>query len=546
MPSLRITLLAVVAVCPLLEAAAPPRMGEPLDGLTAGQLERFALGRIQYERNITVEEGLGPVFNQTSCASCHNAPVGGPGAQQVTRFGRMDKKGGFDPLAHLGGSLFNANAISDDCADEIPASANVTSLRVTPGALGYGLLEAIPDDDLVANAAAQDASVRGVVRWTEAIEAPGVARVGRFGWKAQLPTILSFSADASNQELGFTTRLLPDDNPPKGDLDLLAECDGVLDPEDVADDEGVEYLDRVTDFQRFLAAPPQMPTSGMSGEAIFMNAGCGACHTPAFTTSDDASLEEAMRGKSIRPYGDFLLHDMGAAADGIADGPAGVREIRTPPLWGVRTRNPMWHDGRVLGGTFEDRIRESVDLHGATLSQGAVSAAAFESLSAADQASLIAFLDSLGHAAFDGDGDGDVDVADVYAASGLLACMGATGPDDPCAVHDLDADGDVDLDDAAAFAEEFDGGWQDCNDDGVHDLVEIAAGAADLDHDGVPDDCEVCVGDLDGSGDVGTDDLLTVLGQWGVCDACAADIDGDGMVGVDDLLELVGAWGACE
>ena len=530
-------------------AAAPPRMGEQVDGLSPSQQTRFELGRIQFERNITVEEGLGPVFNQTSCASCHNAPVGGPGAQFVTRFGRIDKKGGFDPLADLGGSLFNAQSISEECADEIPALANITSPRITPGALGYGLLEAIPDADLITNAASQDVSVRGVIRWTEAIELPGVARVGRFGWKAQLPTILSFSADASNQELGFTTRLLEDENPPRGDANLLAECDMVADPEDTEDSAGVDFLDRVTDFQRFLAAPPQMPAAGMSGEAVFVAAGCSTCHTPQFATSADASLEEALRGKTIHPYGDFLLHDMGAAADGIADGPAGVRDIRTPPLWGVRTRNPMWHDGRVLGGSFEDRIRVVIDLHGAALSQGQATSAAFDALSSSDQQAMVLFLNSLGRAAFDGDGDGDVDLQDFHGFNGLLACLGSgVSPDDACAVHDLDADGDVDLEDAEAMAMDYDGGWYDCDDNGTHDLVQIAGDPVlDLDLDGELDVCNACPADIDGSGDVDTDDLLTILAQWGPCaSGCTGDIDGDFTVGVDDLLLLVGTWGLCE
>ncbi|MCP4838926.1 MAG: hypothetical protein GY894_06150 [Planctomycetes bacterium] len=552
MPMVRIALLPALmsgAWCIAGDLAAPPRMGEALEGLAPSQLERFELGRIQFERNITVDEGLGPVFNQTSCASCHNAPVGGPGAQQVTRFGRLDKKGGFDPLASLGGSLFNANAISEECADEIPASANVTSLRVTPGALGYGLLEAIPDDDLVANAASQDVSVRGVIRWTEAIELPGIPRVGRFGWKAQLATIMSFSADASNQEIGFTTRLLPNENPPKGDENLLAECDDVPDPEDVADAEGFEFLDRVTDFQRFLAAPPQSPASGMTGETIFGAVGCSSCHTPSFTTSDDPNLEMVLRDRTIRPYSDFLLHDMGAAADGIADGPAGVRELRTPPLWGVRIRNPMWHDGRVLGGTFGDRIREAITLHGAALSQGQAAESAFGALSAGEQDALIAFLDSLGRAAFDGDGDGDVDLGDFYGINGFIECLGSDiSSDDPCAVHDLDGDGDVDLNDAEAMAMDYDDGWYDCDDDGSHDLVQIAADPTlDANQDGELDVCQECPADIDGSGDVGTDDLLTVLSEWGPCaSGCDGDIDGDLVVGVDDVLMLVGSWGPCD
>ncbi len=522
-------------------------MGEPLSGLSVSQLIRFDLGRIQYERNFTSEEGLGPVFNQTSCASCHNAPVGGAGSQQVTRFGQLDKKGGFDPLAHLGGSLLNANAIHEDCAEEIPAMANVTSLRVTPGALGYGLIEAIPDADLLDVSASQPESQRGTVRWTEAIEAPGVPRVGRFGWKSQLPTILSFSADAAQQELGLTTRLLPDENPPQGDPQLLLDCDEVPDPEDIADADGFEYLDRVTDFQRFLAAPPQTPPAGMTGEAVFVATGCAICHTPSFTTSQDPLLESPLRNQDIQPYSDFLLHDMGAAADGIADGPAGVRDIRTPPLWGVRIRNPMWHDGRVLGGTFEDRVRASIALHGAALSQGAASAAAFDGLSPSDQEALVAFLDSLGRAVFDADGDGTLTLFDFYGPSSMMSCIGnSVHPDDPCAIHDVNTDGLIDLVDVEAMAADYDAGWIDCDDDGTHDLVQIAGGAIDANFDGILDDCEDCVADIDSSGAVTADDLLTLLDQWGACgDACEADIDHNGVVDVNDLLAIVGAWGPC-
>ena len=126
-----------------------PRSGDPLHELDADSLARFGLGRIQFERNISIEEGLGPTFNQTSCASCHNNPVGGHGTQTVTRFGRLDKKGGFDPLEDLGGTLLQANANSDECLEFIPAEANITSLRVTLGSLGFGLIESIEDADLL-------------------------------------------------------------------------------------------------------------------------------------------------------------------------------------------------------------------------------------------------------------------------------------------------------------------------------------------------------------------------------------------------------------
>lgn len=546
-----ITVLAALAMTAAAAAQVQlqPRMGDPFPGLTAAELDRFEVGRVAFMRNITVEEGLGPVFNQTSCGSCHNAPLGGPGAQQVTRFGRIDKKGGFDPLASFGGSLLNVNAISDECLDEIPAHANVTSLRVTPGALAYGLIEAVPDDVFVAIAAAQPEAARGVIRWTEAFEDPGVPRVGRFGWKAQLPSVLSFSADASMQELGFTNRLLPDENPPRGDEDLLAECDFVLDPEDGPDAEGYDFIDRVTDFQRFLAAAPQTPRVGMVGESVFNAVGCNVCHPSTMQTSDDPMLEDVLRSQTIHPYGDFLLHDMGAAADGIGDGPAGVREIRTPPLWGLRIRNPLWHDGSVNGGTFESRVRAAIDLHGAVLSQGQASAAAFEALSVDDQAALIDFLDSLGRVECDGDGDGDVGLDDFWGAGGFIACMGnGVTPDDACAVHDVDIDGDVDVDDAAFFAMAFDGGLRDCDGNGVQDFVQIAGDPSiDADQNGEIDACDPCPADIDGSGSVGADDVLQVLSAWGGCaGGCDADVDGDLFVGVNDLLAVVSAWGDCQ
>jgi CxxC motif-containing protein (DUF1111 family) len=547
--SITVAAVFVTATCALAQVQLQPRMGDAFPGLTADQQIRFDLGRVAYMRNITVEEGLGPIFNQTSCGSCHNAPLGGPGAQQVTRFGRIDKKGGFDPLASFGGSLLNVNAINDDCLDEIPAHANVTSLRVTPGALAYGLIEAVPDDLFVDLVAAQPEAQRGVIRWTEAFENPGVARVGRFGWKAQLPSVLSFSADASMQELGFTNRLLPDENPPRGDEDLLAECDMVLDPEDGPDADGFDFIDRVTDFQRFLAQPPQTPRSGMSGEAIFIAAGCAVCHSSTMVTSDDPGLEDVIRSQTIYPYGDFLLHDMGAAADGIGDGPAGVREIRTPPLWGVRIRNPMWHDGRVNGGNFESRIQEAISLHGASLSQGQAAATAYASLSVSEQQSVVAFLNSLGRVECDGDGDGDVDLVDFWGPTGFVLSMGSgVGADDAAAVYDVDADGDVDLADAAAYAAAFDDGPQDCDADGVQDFVQIAEDITlDADQNGELDVCNPCPADVDDSGSVGVDDMLLVLSAWGGCaSGCDADVNGDLFVGVDDLLVVLSGWGACQ
>ena len=158
------------------------------------------------------------------------------------------------------------------------------------------------------------------------------------------------------QEMGITNRFLPFDNDPNGiDPPELAGCDTVPDDptgmtyEDNLDlGNGVdrEFIDVVTDFQRFMVPPPQTPRSGMAGEALFAQIGCADCHVPTFVTADDPGLEDVLRNREIHPYSDFLLHDMGLNADGIAQGDATIRELKTPPLWGLRLRPELWHDGR--------------------------------------------------------------------------------------------------------------------------------------------------------------------------------------------------------
>ncbi|MCH2135435.1 MAG: hypothetical protein MK101_02510 [Phycisphaerales bacterium] len=535
----------VLAGGPMLQ----PRMGEPLAALSDQQLDLFWVGLEDYLKNFSVDEGLGPGFNQTSCASCHNNPVGGAGSQLVTRFGHMGKKGGFDPMADLGGSLLQANAVDESCQEFIPGGANVTSLRVTPGALGYGLIEAIADADILAVRDAQPAPQRGTARMGVPIEG-GPERVGRFGWKAQLATVLSFSADASLQELGITSELLPVENAPQGDWQNVIDCDFVDDPEEPVNPDGLTYTQTITAYQRYLAQPPQTPRIGMAGADVFEAAGCAVCHTPTFTTVSDPTLESALRDVEIHPYSDWLLHDMGAAADGIGDGSAGVRDMRTPPLWGVRRRNPMWHDGRVGGGTFETRVVEAIELHGATGSQGMEAAAAFAGLNTQDRAALIAFLGSLGRAEFDADGNDVVNLLDMHLVeNGLVPCSQidmVIGPDDPCAVHDLDADGAVTQADAALYAIALGELAIDCDGDSIADVLQIFADPSlDQDLDGDIDGCQPCPGDASGNGQVDADDILAVLADWGTCDGCPGDVDDDGLVGVDDILLIIASWGEC-
>ena len=467
-----------------------PRAGDPLPDLTPEQLARFLDGQAGFSQDFQEADGLGPVFNQSSCASCHNSPLGGSGSQFVVRAGVQDK-GGFDSLEEYGGSLFQKLAIDDDCLETVPEelSGIIITQRVTPGMLGYGLVEAIPDADIIALADNQPAGLNGRAHMVEALEAPGVPRVGRFGWKGVLPTLLSFTADASMQEMGITNRFLPVDNDPNGIFPPeLAACDTVADPEDDGP-VGEAFIDLVADFQRYLAPPPQTPKSGMTGETIFMNIGCGDCHVPQFVTG--SAPEAALSGKPIRAYSDFLLHDMGLLGDGIENGDATGREFRTTPLMGLILHNPMLHDGSASGGTFANRVTQAINAHNATLSTAQASAQAYNVLPPGDKDLVIQFLGSLGRAEFDFDGDQQIDQNDWLEFNSCYSGPGSFyTPDDFCAIADIDQDGDVDDDDFDRFLVAYDGPFVDCNNNAALDFVEIIEGTGpDADNDGDLDHC---------------------------------------------------------
>lgn len=467
------------------------KMGEPVRGLTVDELARFEAGRTIFDLSISVEQGLGPIFNKESCGVCHNAGgLGGSGNLSVTRFGASDK-GGFDPLAELGGSLLQAVAIDEACQEFIPPEATVTATRMTPSVFGGGLVETIPDAAIIANAAGQPASVSGTVHMVSPLEDPdGPLRVGRFGWKAQGATLLTFSGGAALNEMGLTNRLVPQENAPNGDMDLLALCDSVADPEDnTVLGNGMEFIDRTTDFGRFLAPPPQTPRSGMSGAVIFDNVGCADCHIASWTTG--TAPEEALTSKIIQPYSDFLLHDMGLTGDGIVQGTTTPTEMRTSSLWGLRVRVPMMHDGGADDFDFTTRVTQAINAHNVLGSEAVDSALNYLSLVQADKDAVIAFLDSLGRAEFDHDGDDEITAEDFGE---FVACFTGPGsfytPDDACAISDVDQDGDVDDDDFDLFLLAFDGVLPDCNGNAVVDFREILDGTSpDNDGNGVLDQC---------------------------------------------------------
>ncbi len=325
-----------------------PDFGSPLPGLTPGQLAAFAAGVEEFTNEETVASGLGPIFNHVSCVACHSGPaVGGSSDIVVTRFGRT-VNGVFDPLTEKGGPLLQQFAIDPAAREVVPPEANTIARRRTTPLFGLGLMEAIPDDAIRQGALRQKPDgVAGRISEVTDITT-GQVRVGRFGWKLQQATLLAFAADAYLNEMGITSRFFPKENAPNGNAVLATLFDTTLDPEDeVNPATGRGDVDALADFMRLLGAPPRLPLSpsARAGEPLFAQIGCAVCHTPLMHTGPNRIA--ALDRKPVWLFSDLLLHDMGTLGDGIAQGAAKPREMRTAPLWGLRASPPYLHDGRA-------------------------------------------------------------------------------------------------------------------------------------------------------------------------------------------------------
>jgi CxxC motif-containing protein (DUF1111 family) len=358
--------------------------GQPLSGLTNAELAAFREGRAAFLEAERPEDGLGPIFNGRSCVQCHGVPAaGGSSPINVTRFGRVEN-GVFDPLTGLGGSLLQRFSIDPVPREVIPREANVVAERESTALFGLGLIEAIPDAAILANAATpKPDGIRGRAAMIGDVT-NGQVRVGRFGWKAQHATLLAFSADAYLNEMGITNRFFPIENAPNGNRASLAGNDPIADPEDPAVGRG--DTDALADFMRFLAAPAPLAltASAQAGQTLFASTGCATCHTPSYSTG--ANSIAALSNKRVDLYSDLLLHDMGTLGDGIAQAAAGMREMRTPPLWGLRASAPYLHDGRA--STIDQAIR----LHEG---EAAIVRNRYLGLTAAQRRQVLDFLGSL-------------------------------------------------------------------------------------------------------------------------------------------------------
>jgi CxxC motif-containing protein (DUF1111 family) len=367
----------------------PPAAGEALAGLSAAQREAFADGLEDFTEQEETIDGLGPLFNERSCAACHSVPaIGGSSTRTVTRFSRR-VNGLFDALAALGGSLMQDHALgpADGVAhafkpETVPAAATIVIQRRTTSLFGLGLVDATPDADFVALAqmqASRRSGVAGRVSLVDNIRA-GMKTVGKFGWKAQVPTLTQFAGDAYLNEMGITTPDFPNENCPQGDCAELA-----FNPAPGLNDDGSGAA-LLHDYMTLLAPPPRAAENRdtAEGESTFERIGCADCHVARLQTG--ANPIAALDRKVYHPYSDFLLHDMGPLGDDLEMGSATGREFRTTALWGLRFITRYLHDGRATS------IEQAILAHDG---QGRGARERFTALGAQAKAKVLLFLQSL-------------------------------------------------------------------------------------------------------------------------------------------------------
>lgn len=368
------------------------------DNQTNGMVDQVAFNaaRESFEERDTIEDGLGPVYNAQSCAECHQSPTTG-GVSQVTvlRAGHRDRSGNF--VEAPGGSLVHDRAIDASLQEIVTPDEDIRSFRTSLNTLGDGYVEAIADETLLEIARNQPrqsgGAIAGQAIQVPILEAPGITRVGRFGWKNQHASLVSFSADAYLNEMGITNRLLGTENSSWGRS--IAAFDKVPDIEDTDNDVDI--------FARFMRAskPPSRDLASantleaQAGSQLFNQIGCAVCHVPTIVTAPAGTslaggtfiIPPVLGSKAIHPFSDFLLHDVGTGDGIVQNGGANTaNKLRTPPLWGLRTHNRFMHDGLSL--TLEDAIRRHRGEAGMVMNR-------YNTLTPRQQAQIIRFLRSL-------------------------------------------------------------------------------------------------------------------------------------------------------
>ncbi|HEY6122348.1 MAG TPA: di-heme oxidoredictase family protein, partial [Pyrinomonadaceae bacterium] len=323
---------------------------------------KFEDNKFIFSERESIADGLGPTYNDTGCVECHQAPDPGAFAQAMEfRAGHLTN-GNF--VDNPGGQLIHARATDSDIVEHISTAETERAFRVVTSALGDGFVECISNTSLQNNVAAEPAGQRGVLTAVPVVEANNALRFGRFGWKAQQASLLSFAGDAYLNEMGITNKFdgsngRSSSDPAAGTSENPAStADGVInvtfpsafDPVQDPEDDGGDVM-AFADFMAATRAPGRqnpLPASAVRGDPLFTQIGCAVCHTRTFTTAAPGtainggafSVPAALGNKIIHPFSDFALHDIGTGDGIVQNGGQGSRNMmRTAPLWGIRARN---------------------------------------------------------------------------------------------------------------------------------------------------------------------------------------------------------------
>jgi CxxC motif-containing protein (DUF1111 family) len=432
------TTTAAKAADPGVRAGAAAS-GAPVAGLTAQQTEYFNAGQVDFNEAEQVDEGLGPRMNLDSCGGCHAQPaVGGSSPAVNPQIAFANLSGGTDKVPSFlavngpvrearfiknadgtadGGvhALFTINGrpgSSTACAMKQPdfatqvANRNVI-FRIPTPVFGAGLMEQISDSSIVASQASNLSAKSSLgIRGRPNYHVSGRTITGqtnnngndgtiaRFGWKAQNKSLLVFSGEAYNVEMGVTNELFMTERDENPTCQYVSTPNSITATEATTPVDAMSSIEKFSHFMRFLAAPvpsatePGGATSITAGRALFASTGCALCHTPTLTTGP--SKVAALSNQKVNLYSDLLLHDMGnGLSDGVSQGEAGPREFRTAPLWGLGQRIFFLHDGRT-----SDLIA-TIRAHSSTGSEANGVVARFLGLSETQKQNLLNFLRSL-------------------------------------------------------------------------------------------------------------------------------------------------------
>jgi CxxC motif-containing protein (DUF1111 family) len=390
-------------------------LGTPINDCVAPPVAPTARGNGRFEDNKfifsereTVADGLGPTYNDVGCVECHQSVDVGAFSQAMEFRAGHITNGAFVDAA--GGQLIHARGTDSDIVEHINTGETQKAFRITTSTLGDGFVECISNTDLQNNVAAQPTAQRGILTAVPVTEANNALRIGRFGWKSQQASLLSFAGDAYLNEMGITNKFSGEGGRSSADPNAgktenpcstaegVKNCTGapfdpVADPEDDGDD-----VIAFADFMAATRAPGRqnpIPAAAVRGDSLFTSTGCAVCHTRTFQTAPPGtsinggafSVPTALGNKIIHPFSDFALHDIGTG-DGIVQngGQGSINMMRTAPLWGIRARNRFLHEG--LNVTLFDVIQ----LHAG---QGTTARNNFNFLTTGQQADLIAFVLSL-------------------------------------------------------------------------------------------------------------------------------------------------------